>query len=157
MDLLDIPAYFDPINRIEGVISTFLNADWEGAYRRHGAEGLLRELVACFTSHNAPTIRISRYSSWRGIDVERLLRRHGVKVWDRGLAGDDLYFCVKRRQVKWAEYLLLRARVPVTSVLVDPRNREYGQRYAPGSEPPRRRARRKPELSFFAFIRTLFR
>ncbi|HLF26135.1 MAG TPA: hypothetical protein VJG32_07355 [Anaerolineae bacterium] len=142
MDLLDLPAYFDPIDRIEGVVSTFLNADWAGAYRRDGVVGVILEFFACLTSHNAPTIRVSRYSHWRGIDIERLLKRHGVKVWDRGLAGDDLYFCVKRRQVRWAEYLLLRAGVPVTSALTEPRNLEYTERYPPGSEPPTRRLRR---------------
>jgi hypothetical protein len=142
MDLLDIPEYFDPINRIEGAISTFLNADWLGAYHRNGITGVVSEFVACVTSHNAPTIRVSRHSHWRGIDVERLLRRYGVKVWDRGLAGDDLYFCVKRRQVGWAEYILLRAGVPVMSVLTEPRNREWAERYPPGSEPSKRKPRR---------------
>lgn len=142
MDLLDIPEYFDPINRIEGALSTFLNADWVGAYRQYGLMGVMSEFMACVTSQNAPTIKVSRYSHWRGIDIERLLHRHGVKVWDRGLAGDNLYFCVKRRQVKWAEYLLLRAGVPVTSVLTEPRNRKYTERYAPGSEPPRRKLSR---------------
>ena len=141
MNLLDILAYFDLIDRFEGVISTFLNADWEGAYRRDGLNGILAEFAACLTSRNSPTIRVSRYSHWRGIDVERLLRRHGVKIWDRGIAGDDFYFCVKQRQVKWAEYLLLRAGVPVTSVLVEPRNFQYAQKYEPGSEPPNRRTR----------------
>ena len=147
MDPLDIPAYFDPISRTEGVISTFLNADWTGAYLRNGIPGVIAELIACFTSSNAPTIRVSRLSHWRGIDIERLLFRHGVKVWDRGIAGEDLYFCVKRRQVKWAEYLLLRAGVPVTSALVDPRNRGYTERYTPGSEPPTgwRPRRRQPQ------------
>lgn len=136
MNWLDIPQYFDPISRIEGVISTFLNADWLGAYDKNGFDGLISEFLACFTAENAPTIRVWRYSHWRGIDIERLLKRHGVKVWDRGLAGDDIYFRVKRRQVEWAEYLLLRAGVPVTSVLTEPRNREYAEKYPPGSEPP---------------------
>ncbi len=142
MDLLDIPEYFDPINRIEGAISTFLNADWEGSYKREGFLGLLLELLDCVISENAPTIYVSRDTHWRGIDIERLLKRHGVKVWDRGLAGNDIYFCVKRRQVRWAEYLLLRAGVPVTSTLRDPRNCPYAQGYPPGSEPPSRRLRR---------------
>ena len=142
MDLLDIPAYFDPIDRIEGAVSTFLNADWLGAYHTNGITGMILEFVACVTSDNAPTIRVSRFSHWRGIDIERLLARHGVKVWDRGLAGHNLYFCVKRRQVRWAEYLLLRAGVPVTSVLTEPRNYDYAERYPPGSEPPQRKPRR---------------
>ena len=138
MDLLDIPASVDQIDRIEGIISTFVNADWEGVFRTKGVEGVIAEFVACLTANNAPKILVSRYSSWRGIDIERLLNRHGIKIWDRGFAGDELYFRVKRRQVVWAEYLLLRAGVPVTSPLVDPRNRRYAERYAPGSEPPTR-------------------
>jgi hypothetical protein len=142
MDPLDIFEYFDPINRIEGAVSTFLNADWLGAFDRDGVLGLLSELIDSITSQNAPTICVARESPWRGIDIERLLDRYGVKVWDRGLAGDDLYFCVKRRQVRWAEYVLLRAGVPVTSVLNEPRNREYAERYPPGYLPPQRRRQR---------------
>jgi len=147
MNLFDLPAYFDFIDRIEGIVSTFLNADWAGAWRRRGAAGLLTEFIACLTAHNAPVIRVSRYSPWRGIDIERLLRRHGVKVWDRGIAGDDLYFCVKRRQARWAEYLLLRAGVPVTSALNEPRNRQYAQLYPPNSKPPQRSRRRRPRAT----------
>jgi hypothetical protein len=157
MDFLDIPEYFDPINRIEGMASTFLNADWEGAYHRGGVAGVIAEFVACLTSHNAPTIRVSRYSHWRGIDIERLLKRHGVKVWDRGIAGDDLYFCVKRRQAKWAEYLLLRAGVPVTSVLNEPRNLAWTARYPPGSEPPGRKSEPRSRPDPLTHIRSLFR
>jgi hypothetical protein len=138
MDLLDLPAYFDPIERLTGMVSTFLYADWKRSYRRAGWLGVMGEFAACLTSHNAPTFYIARSSSWRGIDIERLLKRHGVKIWDRGLAGDHLYFCVKRRQARWAEYLLLRAGVPLTNAPADPRNQFYASRYSPGSEPPTR-------------------
>jgi len=141
MGLFDDPVFFDPINRIEGVVSTFRNADWKGAYNERRIVGIFDELFACLSSSNAPTICVSRYSHWRGIDIERLLYRHGVKVWDRGIAGDDLYFCVKRRQVKWAEYLLLRAGVPVTSKLHEPRNPDWTSSYPPGSEPPNSKTR----------------
>jgi hypothetical protein len=137
--LADLPGYFDPIDRIEGAISTFLNADWRGAWERHGVLGIIGEFISSFVSHNAPTIKVSRYSRWRGIDIERLLKRNGVKVWDRGLAGDELYFCVKLRQVKWAEYILLRAGVPVTSSLCEPRNSGWTMRYPGGSEPLKRK------------------
>jgi hypothetical protein len=143
MDPLDIVASFDPIDRIEGAVSTFLNADWIGAFERHGVAGVITEFVACVTSYNAPTIRVSRRSHWSGRDIERLLKRYGVRIWDRGLAGPDLSFCVKRRQVRWAEYLLLRAGVPVTSILNEPRNLSYASRYEPGSLPPQNRPRRR--------------
>lgn len=115
IDLLDIPEYFDPINRVEGAISTFLNADWKGACRRYGVIlGIMIEFVSSVTSYNAPTIRLRRNAGWKGGDVERLLKINGVNVWDRRLEAGDLAFCVKRRQLKWAERVLRRADVPVT-------------------------------------------
>jgi hypothetical protein len=136
MSLFDLTQYLDLIDRLEGLISTWINADWRGAKRRHGTAGVMGEAVLAATFHNAPIIRVSRNSSWAGIDIERLLLRHGVRIWDRGATSTELFFRVKRRQVKWAEYLLLRAGVPVTGVLVEPRNRDYADGYAPGSEPP---------------------
>ena len=142
MDLNDFPAAIDQFDRLEGIVSTFLNADWDGAFQRDGLAGVIDEFIDCVTGANAPTIQVSRYSSWSGHAIEQLLKRHGVKIWDRGFMGENLYFRVKRRQVAWAEYLLLRAGVPVVGPLVDPRNRAYTERYPPRSEPPNRQSRR---------------
>ena len=136
MNSSDVLDKLDLIDRIEGVISTFLNADWFGAYSRNGPYGIISEFLDCLTAQNAPLIRVSRESILSGVKIEKLLKRHGVKVWNRGVTGDTLYFRVKLRQVEWAEYLLLRAGVPVTSALVEPRNRDYTQGYPAGSEPP---------------------
>ncbi len=142
MDLNDVPAAADQLDRLEGIISTFLNADWAGAFQRDGLVGLLDEFFDCVVGANSPVIRVSRASSWSGRAIEQLLQRHGVKVWDRGFLDEELYFRVKRRQATWAEYLLLRAGVPVTSPPIDPRNGAWTARYPPGSEPPYRRTRR---------------
>ena len=112
---LDIPACFDPINRIEGAVSTFTHADWQGAYRRHGVAGLVLEFCACVFSTNAPTIRVYRFGGWSGVQIERLLKSRGVPLWDRGIMGTDYSFSVPRRQVRWAEYVLAKSGVPVTS------------------------------------------
>jgi hypothetical protein len=121
----DVPMFFDPIDRIEGVLLTFYYANWKKA-RKGGPLGILFEFLSAVVGYSAPTILIGRGSSWRGIDVERLLKRHGIKIWDRGIASQSaLYFCVKRRQVGWAEYLLARAGVPLLSQH-DPNARRYG-------------------------------
>ena len=75
--------------------------------------------------------------------MERLLRRHGVKIWDRNFTRDCLTFRAKRRQANWAEYLLRRRGIPVLSRPFNPLNDEYARRHAPGSEPPSRKQRRK--------------
>ena len=138
-----VVVWVNQLNRMQNMFKDGFESFTNTGMLIFGIAGLISEFVACVTSHNAPTIRVSRYSHWRGIDIERLLKRYGVKVWDRGLSGDALYFCVKRRQVRWAEYLLLRAGVPVTSVLTEPRNRMWAERYPPGSEPRKRKPRRR--------------
>lgn len=119
--IYDTVLGMDYIDRIEGVISTFINADWRKAYKKRGVVGILTELVSCIVSHNAPTIRVRR-GSHSGIEIERLLEKFGVRLWDRGATSHELYFCVKRRQVKWAEYVLLSHHIPITSVLRESRN-----------------------------------
>jgi len=87
---------------------------------------------------------VPRNCGWSGIEMERLLERHGVKVWDRGFTRDCLTFRVRRRQANWAEYLLRRRGIPVLSQPFNPLNDEYARRHAPGSEPPTGRRRSKP-------------
>lgn len=139
-DLLEALAYLDLIDPVEGFLSTFRYADWEGAYRRAGVAGLIAEFLASLAAFNCWTIWVQRNAGWSGVDIEQLLFRHGVRIWGRGFVGDRLFFRVKKRQARWAEYLLHRCGVPLAGGLYDPRNPEYAQRHAPGSEPPNRRA-----------------
>ncbi len=147
-DWLDLIAQMDLIDWIEGIVSTYRYADWKGAYQRNGVSGVLAECLASVVGSNAWTLSIQRNAGWSGLDAEELLRRHGVPVWGRWFIQDNLLFCVKKRQARWAEYLLMRRGIPVTSGPFDPRNVLYARRHAPGSEPPRRRARspREPDL-----------
>jgi hypothetical protein len=122
--LLDIPAFFDPINRIEGVVCTFYFANWKKA-RQGGPLGILLEFLSAVVGYSAPTILVRR-NAMSGQQIEQLLMRHGIKLWDRGLKDRyTLYFCVKRRQVAWAEYLLERAGLELLSQH-DPNARRYG-------------------------------
>jgi len=64
-------------------------------------------------------------SSWSGARIEGLLKRNGVKVWARIIHGGDLFFRVHKKQAEWAEYLLLRAGVPLKYRLYSERNLQY--------------------------------
>jgi len=64
-------------------------------------------------------------SSWTGAQIEKLLRQHGVKIWARMIHAGDLFFRVRRRQAEWAEYVLLRAGVPLKYRLYSQRNLRY--------------------------------
>jgi hypothetical protein len=80
-------------------------------------------------------IWVPRDCGWSGLEMEQLLDRYGVPVWDRGFTREHFVFRVKLRQANWAEYLLLRRGIPVVGQLFNPLNAEYGRRHAPGSEP----------------------
>lgn len=155
--LLDILAYFDWINRVEGFISTFLNADWKGAYNRRGYIGVVDECFASLLGQNAWTFRVPRDCGWRGIEIERLLKRHGVRIWGRGVNGRELFFQVKLRQADWAEYLLLRCGIPLTSTLFNPRNLEYARWYSPGTEPPMRNRNKTKQRAHKSLIDYIIR
>jgi len=75
----------------------------------------------------------SRLGSFRGIDVERLLRRHGIRIWDRDFDRKNLSFRAKLEQAKWAEYLMARKGVPLTSSWFYPRHANI---IPTGDEPP---------------------
>lgn len=135
-DLLDVLGMFDVINRVEGIVSSFIHADWNGALRKGGAFGVAGELMSTAAGGNRWKIWVSRLDGWNGVEIERYLRKYGVVIWDRGFLGDDYYFSVKKRQANWAEYLLLRRGLTITGPYFNPDNVRHGERYAPGDAPP---------------------
>lgn len=54
------------------------------------------------------------------LDIENLLRQNGVKTWGRQITGGDLFFSVNLEQARWAEYLLLRAGIPLSETSMGP-------------------------------------
>jgi len=60
-----------------------------------------------------------------GREVEQLLGERGIRVYERTkLGGGELGFSIRRDQAEWAEYLLCRAGVPLTSELLNPEHDE---------------------------------
>jgi hypothetical protein len=78
---------------------------------------------------------VPRDCGWSGHQIEKFLRRYGIRIWGRNFSREHLFFRVKLRQANWAEYLLRRRDIPVCGPLFNPLNAEYGVRHAPGSEP----------------------
>ena len=134
-DWIEFVASLNVIDYIDGFVSTFQYADWKGAFDSRGVNGLIDELVACFTARNCWTIQVQRHAGWSGVQIEKLLARYGVSIWGRGFTQDNYFFRVKERQSRWAEYLLMRRGIPVTSTPYDPHNPDYAERHTPGNEP----------------------
>ena len=96
----------------ETIFQTFWNADWRSAKRR-GLHGLLSESIASLLGTNSWPFFVPLNSGWNGADITRLLKRHGIRVWGYGFANGELFFRVRRSQAAWAQYVLLRAGVPL--------------------------------------------
>ena len=59
-----------------------------------------------------------------GAQVERILRSYGVPQYGRGiLRNGDRTFLVPARQAVWAEYLLIRSDIPLTSRRINRRHK----------------------------------
>ena len=133
--ILDAIASLNWIDRVEGLLSSFLNADWKGAVNRTGPAGIIGEVGRTVVGQNRWQIYVPRSSSWSGAEIERFLRHYGIKIWGRGFAGSSIYFSVKERQANWAEYLLLRRGIPIDGPLFNPQNAIYGAQHTPGDRP----------------------
>ncbi len=115
MDLLDnLLGTFNLIDRIE----------WLASSIRHRSTGRRFVIPRADKPGGRHTLN----------EVEALLRRYDVPIYGRTHDARCMYFHVKTRQSRWAEYILLRAGVIFVSRPVDPRNRTTAARH---STPPR--------------------
>jgi hypothetical protein len=134
-DILDSLDSLDWIDRLTGIVFAWQHADWRNQLRRHGVVGVLRETASALTLHNSPCIYVSRASSWSGLDIERTLKRHGIRLSDRGVNSTHIHFRVEQRQHSWALYVLRRAGVPVELTGEQSNAMASAERYAPGDVP----------------------
>lgn len=80
-------------------------------------------------------IRYFITSAFNGYDVEKILRRYGVRVWGRERDDVTRSLLVKQNQAEWAEYVLCRAGVPLAGELLNPRNADYADMHADSPMP----------------------
>lgn len=128
----------DPTNMLilpATVIGNFRYADWDGA-SASGAAGIVAELVQSALGTNTRPFLVPLESGWKIEDIQALLLRHGIKLWGVGYWNDELYFRVKGRQAHWAQYVLLRAGVPLRYGLLDGSRAVPGYGRAQNSPPP---------------------
>lgn len=65
---------------------------------------------------------------WNGYRVSSLLRTYKIHLYEVGMYtrnGETIRWAnINHKQAAWAEYILLRAGVPLVNNLIDPRNRK---------------------------------
>ena len=94
----------------------------QGVLRMSGLNHLLDSLT--LRAANGAMHKFAfRTGKFNGRGIEQLLGEHGIRVFERTkLGGGELGFSVRRDQAEWAEYLLCRAGVPLTSELLNPKH-----------------------------------
>ena len=108
---LELLAHLDVISRLDALRHWLCgHKSWQFAFRRDGGMA--------------------------GIKVERLLLRHGIRMWDRDFDKVCLSFRVHERLARFAEWLMLTQGVALVSELVDPRHANVERRDEPQARGP---------------------
>lgn len=98
---------------------------------------------------SAHTFKIRREGDLTGEDIERILKKRHVTVFERRVTSKHFIFSVKRnKQAIWAEYNLCRVRAMLDGRLLEPRNPEWAAKYNGQAPPawddqPRKKRRRR--------------
>lgn len=115
---------------IDVVFNTIRYANWKKAAQRSGAAGVAAELVQTAVGTNTEPFFVPVSAGWTAQAIAALLVQYGVRLWGVSYFNDQITFLVKKRQAHWAQYVLLRAGVPLDEGLLDGSRANPGYRQA---------------------------
>lgn len=98
-------------------------------------EGVIRGLLHGDFGYRIVIPRADKGGSHRMSDAIRILEGYGVDTFWYGFDSQKMYFRVKKRQARWAEYILLHAGVELLNPAFDHRNAGYAASHSPGWMP----------------------
>ncbi len=135
MDLFDdLCGPLNLIDRLEGLLMALRYGDYRHA-GKNGVLGYAGEVASSLTGANTFRFALLRSGPHSLNEVEALLKRYGVPIVGRTHDATCMYFSVKRRQARWAEYVMLQAGVELANAAFDNRNPGYVGTHAPGYMP----------------------
>lgn len=115
MDLFD--DFFGPLNVIDIL------------------EGLIRGLASGDMGYQFTIRRGDKGGNHSLTEARDILKGYGVDTFWFGFDSQNMYFRVKKRQARWAEYILLHAGVELLNPAFDHRNAGYTADHTPGWMP----------------------
>jgi len=98
-------------------------------------EGFVRGLAYGDFGYQMIVKRVDKGGSHRMSEAIEILKGYGVDSFWFGFDSQNMYFRVKNRQARWAEYVLLHAGVELLNPAFDQRNAGYAASHAPGWMP----------------------
>ena len=93
--------------------------------------------VQDITNGPSHTFMMHENCGWSGRAIANTLRRHGVKTWGHMIVNHSIMITVRRKQARWAQYLLEREGIPIQYGLI-------AEKGATVSHPTRRAKHTKP-------------
>lgn len=130
----DILGTLNYVDRIEGWIMSLRHGDYAGA-RKDGFLRLAAEMISSLFMTNTHVFALPRSGEHSLNEVEALLWKYGIPIFGRTHDARCMYFHVKQRQARWAEYLMLQAGIGLESPAFDRRNAAYPASHEPGWMP----------------------
>ena len=138
MNLLDLyDDFVGPMNlfgRLDRVVKSLTYANYKRA-AKSGAGGVTKEVIGSITGLNATRFALLRSGKYSPRQVDDLLRKYGIPTFGSLHDSRCFYFSVKKRQARWAEYIMLNAGVELANPTFDRRNPGYVGRHGPGWMP----------------------
>lgn len=98
-------------------------------------EGVIRGLAYGDLGYRFVLRRVDKGGNHRMKDAISILEQYGVDTFWYGFDSQKMYFRVKNRQARWAEYVLLHAGVELLNPTFDHRNPGYVAQHEPGWMP----------------------
>ncbi|MBI3957546.1 MAG: hypothetical protein HY328_01965 [Chloroflexi bacterium] len=98
-------------------------------------EGLIRGLAYGDLGYGFEIARADKDGKHTLNEAREILKDYGVDTFWYGFDSQKMYFRVKNRQARWAEYVLLHAGVELLNPAFDQRNAGYAASHAPGWMP----------------------
>lgn len=121
-------------DRLEGLIMSLRYGDYATA-RTRGPFALLGEVGRSALKTNTWRFALRRSGGHSLAEVEALLKRYGIPIFGRTYDAKAIYFHVKKRQARWAEYIMLQAGVELLNPPFDSRHVRGVVRHARGPMP----------------------
>jgi len=98
-------------------------------------EGLMRGVIYRDLGHQFAVLYPEHGGKHSRQEIELLLKHYGITVYGRTHDSKHMYFRVKKRQARWAEYLMLHAGIALTGATFDHHNPGYVAGHEPGWMP----------------------
>lgn len=130
----DVVGRLNFIDRLEGLVMALRHGNYQEA-AKGGLLGYAGEAASSLAGANTFRFALLRSGNHSLNDVEALLKGYGVPIFGRTHDATCMYFSVKKRQARWAEYVMLQAGVELNNATFDRRNPGYVGTHGPGWMP----------------------